>query len=774
MGGESIKARAMSPRTTQLAGLKREREYQVAGSGEMAESTQQPGADRETMVDKPVESSAQVAPDAGESGVRELIGKLLKARKNLALYPQGNPAVRAAMQQCEEAQSEAIRKHGVVNLLISRDQFFVGNHPLFPPEFPERRFAAELFVLGVRQLSFTGEAGAPEFEEFMELLREAQDDPALFMAALSGSGPQRMKGIELDRISDLEVVDELSLADEIDLAFRRTAGQDESERDSAAVVKDLYALILPGTLQPTQVDKLLENPARIQEAFGRLARAREGTGDGEVATEVAAKVLRDIASAVGSAPLKERKRLYRTTAELLLDIPDPLRMQLVFEKILPQATSDSPESALICSLSDEEIVELLTTRVPLHEGALRAVSSSFRNLDLSLPRRESILRAIRERAAVSGPQSSGYTLLFDSLSSAAEVKATQDDSSSASEQETRAPIPSVECLQLTREETSQIEQALKSIGMSQKTENIPAMLDLLHLEKDLQRYRNLLSMLETLREETLREGRVDLALKVIKGFAVEKDARKKNAEEREMCERLLEGAVRKETITLLAEMSMHYDRSSPEYSLILDYLHTVPEHAYQELLHRLEEEKSKSLRLAIRGLLIALGDTNIASLSSRVLDERWFVARNAVSILGEIGGESALEALATALGHEEPRVRREAVNALGKIGGEGSAHALATALDDSDNDVALCAARWLTMRGDVAPTDGLILIVESGRFRRIDLEIVLLAVRTVARNDGAEGTSFLRKIARKRMGSLFGSGRRIAASAAQALREKGV
>jgi HEAT repeat protein len=48
-------------------------------------------------------------------------------------------------------------------------------------------------------------------------------------------------------------------------------------------------------------------------------------------------------------------------------------------------------------------------------------------------------------------------------------------------------------------------------------------------------------------------------------------------------------------------------------------------------------------------------------------DERWFVVRNAVFILGQIGGAEAAEMLATVVRHPELRVRRAVVEALGNV-----------------------------------------------------------------------------------------------------------
>jgi HEAT repeat protein len=333
-------------------------------------------------------------------------------------------------------------------------------------------------------------------------------------------------------------------------------------------------------------------------------------------------------------------------------------------------------------------------------------------------------------------------------------------------------MPGAEAIELTHDETALIEESVKTAGVAATIENMPVLLDLLHLEDDDLRYRSVLDALEAIRNEALKEKNLDAALKVVAGYAREKERRGLDAKETELIRRALERASAQETIMQLVDMSLHLDKSSPEYALILGYLHTLSDRTYYVLLERLEEESSKSLRLAIRGLLIALGKVNMSTLSARVLHKQWFVARNVVSILGEIGGESAVEVLAAALRHEEPRVRREALNALGKIGGERSAQIIATALEDRDDQVRLCAARWLTTVGDSAPVEALVAIVKSSRFRRMDLETVLLAVRSIAQRDGIVPAQFLEQIARKRITALFGSGKQIAAGAAAALRAK--
>jgi hypothetical protein len=54
-------------------------------------------------------------------------------------------------------------------------------------------------------------------------------------------------------------------------------------------------------------------------------------------------------------------------------------------------------------------------------------------------------------------------------------------------------------------------------------------------------------------------------------------------------------------------------------------------------------------------------------LAQHLRDKRWYVVRNVVSILGQIGGSDVVDMLRMAAQHDELRVRREVVKALGSV-----------------------------------------------------------------------------------------------------------
>ncbi|MFI5372519.1 MAG: HEAT repeat domain-containing protein, partial [Candidatus Eisenbacteria bacterium] len=68
-------------------------------------------------------------------------------------------------------------------------------------------------------------------------------------------------------------------------------------------------------------------------------------------------------------------------------------------------------------------------------------------------------------------------------------------------------------------------------------------------------------------------------------------------------------------------------------------------------------------------------------------DTRWFVVRNVVFVLGQIGGAAVVPLLEVAARHPEPRVRHAVVTALGNCPGEARVPLLLAQLESRDPQV---------------------------------------------------------------------------------------
>jgi len=88
----------------------------------------------------------------------------------------------------------------------------------------------------------------------------------------------------------------------------------------------------------------------------------------------------------------------------------------------------------------------------------------------------------------------------------------------------------------------------------------------------------------------------------------------------------------------------------------------------------------------------AMGPDAMPVLETMMEDGRWYVVRNAVSILGELDEPRSVEYITSSLAHTHPKVRREALLALAKVGGSDAGMLVQGMLQDPDSEVRLAAA----------------------------------------------------------------------------------
>ena len=106
----------------------------------------------------------------------------------------------------------------------------------------------------------------------------------------------------------------------------------------------------------------------------------------------------------------------------------------------------------------------------------------------------------------------------------------------------------------------------------------------------------------------------------------------------------------------------------------------------------LADTTDRSARRAYLDAIVAMGDEALPIVEQMVEDARWYVVRNALAILGEVGGAHSVELVVSTLANPDPRIRREALLALAKVGGEDAGMLVYGMLEDTDADVRLAAA----------------------------------------------------------------------------------
>jgi HEAT repeat protein len=113
------------------------------------------------------------------------------------------------------------------------------------------------------------------------------------------------------------------------------------------------------------------------------------------------------------------------------------------------------------------------------------------------------------------------------------------------------------------------------------------------------------------------------------------------------------------------------------------------------LVRSLVAASDLSARRAYRDALVELDRVGVPLLEDMIGDERWFVVRNMVGILGEIRSADAVEHFARTIRHGDVRVRRETIIALSKFGGEEAVQQLLVGLVDAEPSLRAAAALGL-------------------------------------------------------------------------------
>jgi hypothetical protein len=188
----------------------------------------------------------------------------------------------------------------------------------------------------------------------------------------------------------------------------------------------------------------------------------------------------------------------------------------------------------------------------------------------------------------------------------------------------------------------------------------------------------------------------------------------------------------------------------------------------RRVMELLAAERMSGKRKVLGNILVRSGTPVLPIIYEHLADERWYVVRNAVAILGDIRDQESLSQLPPLLQHDEIRVRREAIRALTKISGQRAVNILLQVAVNHDHDTQRQAILSLgAMRATVAVPTLLALLRKSDWSQRA-VDLRKDAIRALGEiRDPAATAELVRIVRRKRwLHRALNNELRIAAAAA--------
>ena len=143
----------------------------------------------------------------------------------------------------------------------------------------------------------------------------------------------------------------------------------------------------------------------------------------------------------------------------------------------------------------------------------------------------------------------------------------------------------------------------------------------------------------------------------------------------------------------------------------------------EPLLDRLTEEESKTLRLLYLDLLKEFGGAVKDQLIKRLGDRRWYVVRNLLFVLRQLGDPSVLSPIYGLFDHHDQRVRQELLHTFLALRDPRADNILLKEMKTGDNDRCLQAIKLAGMTRNSEVFQMLVGFIKKKGLNKTDLEI---------------------------------------------------
>ena len=238
-------------------------------------------------------------------------------------------------------------------------------------------------------------------------------------------------------------------------------------------------------------------------------------------------------------------------------------------------------------------------------------------------------------------------------------------------------------------------------------------------EKDDGRYLRLTQLLIKSAEEYQHSKEVQCILPALSALLRHASDPNRNTQQQEHARITLDAICSGAMIDSLVDQLKSRDFN--QHELIYQIIRTVGAKAAPIVIHHLCATDDLPSRKGLSIALKMIGPPAIASLMEMLDDGRWYVVRNMVSILGEIGSEESLPDLKKSAFHQDHRVRKETIRSLVKIGGKDAENVIIESLWDNDPSVVrLAIASLKSMKSRLAVQPLIQLVAQQDPLLRAD------------------------------------------------------
>ena len=679
----------------------------------------------------------------------ETVKQLNVALKSLHLYPQEHVVSRQATEGLLTKLRAYFSAHGRLDLEIDKENISLESRPLAAGNSSLNALARDLFQLKLEALSFGRGVDARQLESLLSVLCMDPEEAEEAGGAVELLWRERTEDITVSEAAAKKVYEIENDADE----------QAETAADSRELQQMLFQHeeVSPENRARLKAE-LFEDTGHLADFLSYVGGAGAVANRGEIIAEGAFPRLFSLAR---YDTIDDRNRCFRFIAESLLRLEQRL-MSAVASSLLrtDSASASMARRHLLEHLTTRELCDFLAAGASAEGVTETHVVDALSGLVLEPGRFDEIIPAVGKRLPLSDPERQQL---------AERVAAKQAGAITDPYSEDPGIVPRFALLvsQVSETDIARLKiEAAEASGRGLRRSTTAALCHLLAAEADTVSFERLVAGLERSFAEALAADEIAGASDILEALMDEFRRRSDSVAKASAIKKAIRTAGRRDVMKEIIS-ALDGDRAVlfpdvERFAALLGNFGIVT------LLDLLGDEKNAGRRNTLCKLLVSCSRHNLSDLGSKILDHRWYLVRNVVSILGRIGDARVISYLKQGALHRDPRVRLESTRALARMGSEAFAPIKALVNDD-EKVIRLEALKALGMTRDPAAAPILLAVAAKRDILNRNLDDRLAAIDGLGHLRTAEAVSLLESLAR---GGQTASGLSEAARAALARFER--
>jgi HEAT repeat protein len=685
--------------------------------------------------------ATELSPELTRS-LSDLSRTLLAAARNWSLYPPQHPTVSASVARLSDAvrasSSGTVFSFGITpNTLMIEGTAADGSQPGIGEA------AAFLHDRDLVAVTFIGEVPADALRALLRLLGLEPSERR------SRGGPAAIWQAEGHSSVALEQIDYARVLAREDGTAAEPARRDNLWRSIVMSIASGQNAAFDAQAQQRLL-AIAGSPVDIRDLATAVMAPKHARDGSPMITSQAAAVLaafRHLSSIVSVMAPERLPEVMGNLATAAAQLDAHVVIQALQQQDDPSA-GIAVVSGLATAFDDTKVAQLLATALALDGKASDRLATIFNTIAPDEDRKRRVLTLTRSLLKESDFGKSGqFQALWTSME---ELLISYDDKPFVSDRY-RAALDGVggrADRMGAGDLPPELPEWIDSLGQQNvRSLSVTMLIDLLTIERDQGRARQIAEDMEAVAEDLLMAGAYADALMVTRALAA-RAAAPPAAIGGDACRQALdqlgESLALRETAALAGEVDAAGWQTIQE---IVDAIGIAAVEALKPVLTCEEDDPSVA---RAEDLVVRFGRLAVTRLASMIADPRWFVRRRAARLLGRIATAEAVPLLQPLLRGSDPRVAREAMSALAAIPDPAAARAIHTVLRLSTGDLRRAIVDVLVALRDPRVVPMLVRILEESDVMGKDHAVALETMRALAQIGTDQAVPALAAIARRR------------------------